>query len=65
MLVDVNKHFELANGKYQQLKNKMVMERSNFTDKVETLNNQIEGLKASKFMFFRRYNNKYNIIVFS
>ncbi len=62
--MDVNKQFELANEKYQELKNKMVMEKTNFTDKVETLNNEIEGLKASKFLVFHKCRNKYNVHAF-
>ena len=61
ILVDVNKHFELAFGKYQELKNKMESERSTFTAKLETFNKDIEGLKSSKLMIFRRFRNNYNV----
>ena len=50
--MDANKEFELADEKYQQLKNKMESEIPIFKDKLENLNKEIERLKASKFMIF-------------
>ena len=50
--MDANKDFELADKNYQQLKNKMESEIRIFTDKLENLKKEIEGLKASKFRIF-------------
>ncbi len=61
ILVDVNKQFELAYGKYQELKMQMDNERSTFTENFETFNKEIEGMKSNKLMIFRRFRNKCNV----
>ena len=61
ILVDVNKHFELTFGKYQELKIKMENERSTLTENFEALNKEIEAMKSSKLMIFLRFRNKYNV----
>ncbi len=60
ILADVKKHFGLADGKYQQSKNKLEEERSIFPEKFETLKKETERLKAGKLMFFENLEIKFN-----
>ena len=49
--MDANKHFKLADEKYQQLKINIEKERSKFTEKLEYLKKEIEIMNGRKFIF--------------